>query len=70
MNLKLADRLTGKLTQIVSIPNRDFMNLKPDWRERLIFSTAAVSIPNRDFMNLKLPEIFTGHQLIIEGFNP
>ncbi len=52
MNLKLSPVLNAGKFQPVSIPNRDFMNLKPPCP--LAFCTSKiVSIPNRDFMNLK-----------------
>ncbi len=41
------------MSLIVSIPNRDFMNLKHGGFAAGICSEAWVSIPNRDFMNLK-----------------
>ncbi len=42
------------MAKLVSIPNRDFMNLKLCGSTMRSQSSGAVSIPNRDFMNLKL----------------
>ncbi len=56
MNLKPTHKDTIEQLKKVSIPNRDFMNLK------LVIvigleTTQNVSIPNRDFMNLKQLEL-------------
>ncbi len=54
MNLKLYTILViyHLLLLIVSIPNRDFMNLKLNIAV-ITSGVVVVSIPNRDFMNLK-----------------
>ncbi len=53
MNLKPTAQ--SKLPELyqVSIPNRDFMNLKQEPRVEQPKKPKTVSIPNRDFMNLK-----------------
>ncbi len=52
MNLKLKGLALNLSESEVSIPNRDFMNLKHLLCQFEAY-LSAVSIPNRDFMNLK-----------------